>query len=288
MRGRMRFGVLAVLALWLALVEGLLGRGHAHPVHAQTSNDVPPDVVALLPKDATVVSAISGDLTNDNTAGWAALFTEQQTTPSGYPITISSVAVVLPDNTGGWTVKKMVSITAGGAPQLSLTDVGGVNAVVFSGIVGAHSQQLIILRWRNGEIATIFDQTDNTPNMALTDLDGDGVPEVDVQFSSYCQAYYTAPRLVAVWGWNGFQYVEDTQRYPDAIAAAQADVQNAFQRAQTDNWRPDGVACLHGALAYLADKAGDQATAAAECATALSIDPTWSAEWAPVACGAAT
>jgi hypothetical protein len=286
MRRRMRFGVPAIVLVWLALVEGLLGGGHTHIARAQTT-DVPADVIAVLPQDATVLSGASGDLTGDGALSWAVLYTQPDSTPSGFAITTPSVAAVLPDGNGGWTVKTTVSIKAAVGSRVYLADVGGVNGIVFDAGVGAHAQQMIILRWAGREFRTVFDQTDNTPNMALVDLDGDGVLEVAQQLSSYCQAYFTAPRLVAVWGWNGFQYVEDTGRYPTAIAAVQLDVQNAFARSVSDNWRPDGVACLHGALAYLADKSGDQPTAEAECANAHSIDPTWSAEWAPAACGAA-
>lgn len=281
----LRFGVPAALVLWLLLVEGLLGGGQARIARAQTT-DVPADVVAVLPQDATVLAAVSGDLTGDGATGWAVLYTQPDSSVTGYPITTPSVAAVLPDGNGGWSVGTTRSIKAAVGSHLSLANIGGVESIVFDAGVGAHAQQLIVLRWAGREFRTVFEQTDNTPNMALRDVDGDGVLEVVQQFSTYCEAYFTAPRLVAVWGWNGFQFVEDTGRYPAAIASAQADVQSAFTHADSDNWRADGVACLHGALAYLADKSGDQATAAAECANAHSIDPTWVAEWAPAACGA--
>jgi len=276
------FALMLAASCWLCAAVAPAARSTAR---AQTSN-VPADVAAALPQGATVVMGASGDLTNQGQTDWAVVYTLPVTLENGVTIARPSLAILLP-SASGWTVSATVTMDFGVGANVYLAGIGDTNAAVFTAGVGAHAERMIILRWNGKDFHTIFDQTDNTPGLQLVDVDGDGVPEVVKEFSSYCEAYVTAPRLVEVWGWNGFQYVEDTNRYPGAIATAWTDVTNAFTRANTDGWRPDGIACLHGALAYLADKAGDQQTANAECAKAHNIDPTWSAEWAPAACGAA-
>lgn len=279
--------LLLLLAVVLCgLPAGALPAKFPAIAHAQTPN-VPPDVTAALPQGATIVKGASGDLTNQGQTDWAVIYTLPVTLDNGVTVQQPSLAVLLPGSNGGWTTAKMVVMEFAVATDVYLAAVGNTNVVVFTGGVGAHAERMIVLRWNGSSLRTIFDQTDNTPGLQLIDLDGDGVPEIVKEFSSYCEAYVTAPRLVEVWGWNGSIYVEDTNRYPAAIATARTDVQNAFARATAESWRPDGSACLHGALAYLADKEGDQQTANAECALAHSIDPAWSAEWAPAACGAA-
>lgn len=285
MRGR-RTRWLAATVILAALAAALLRPvGGTRVARAQTM-DVPADVTATLPDGATVLSGASGDLLGTGETDWAVVYTLPDTSPTGMPIQTPHVAAVLPDGNGGWKVSATAAIPYAVAASVILADVAGTNGIVFTGGVGAHAQQMIILRWDGREFRKVFDQTDNTPNMALLDVNGNGLLEVVKQFSAYCEAYYTSPRLVEVWGWNGYQYVEDTGRYPTQIAAALAGIQSAFPRSVTEGWRADGVACLHGALAYLADKSGDQATADSECATALQIDPTFRAEWSPAACGA--
>jgi hypothetical protein len=119
--------------------------------------------------------------------------------------------------------------------------------------------------------------------MAWEDLDRDRVDEVVIRWLSYCgqwtapegdkPGWALGPRLPTVYRWDGTAYVNATSRFPELLAETEANVRATLARA--DNWDPKDRACLHGALAYLAAKAGNPEAAAAECSRARQMVPSW-------------
>lgn len=241
---------------------------------------VPADVAAALPDGATVVAAAQGDLVGDGEHDWAVAYTVPGTSPTGFPVAQTHVAVAAP-GAGDWSVADLLDPGFTLGATLQLADVAGTNAVVFTAGVGAHAQRMSILRWDGSDFATVFDRESNNPSLQLQDVDGDGVPEVVNRWSAYCQAYFTSPTLISIYRWDGSAYADATGDYPGLVAETRAGVRRAFDRA--GDWRPDGVACLHGALAYLGGKQGDADTVASECAAAAVLDAAWDAhvDWSP-------
>jgi hypothetical protein len=238
------------------------------------------DVAAALPPDAVMVVAAQGDLIGDGEVDWALVYTTPGVSPTGFPVPQTHVAVAVP-GAGGLSIAELLEpgFTLGGG--LEVVAVGSTNAVVFTAGVGAHSQRMSIMRWDGARFSTVFDKESNNPSFQFLDVDGDGVPEVVNRWSAYCEAYVTSPTVLSVYRWDGEAYGDATGDFPALIDEARSGVMRAFERA--GDWRPDGVACLHGALAYLDGEEGDASTVASECATAAAIDAAWDehVDWSP-------
>lgn len=242
------------------------------PVRAQTGEPaLPAEVAALLPAECTVHAAQPADLTGTGEQAWAVLYT----TPAADSefIQDAHLAIVVP-GAGGWVVARTVSIELVHVAELRLVALGELPAVVLRAGVGAHASQLAVVRWTGSEFATVFAGGSNSPGIDLEDVDEDGVPEVVNYWSPYCEAYAVSPHLVTVYRWDGAAFVEETGRYPDLLAAVEASVRAALEEAVT--WSSGGRGCLHGALAYLAERRGDLDAAAAEYCQAWTLD---SAAW---------
>lgn len=262
-----RFALVALLAPLVAF-----GLGGFRAALAGVPLLVPAGVAAALPPDASLVTATQDELTGDGTVDWALVYTTPGSSPTGFPVPQTHLAIAAP-GADSWFLAAQLDpgFTLGGTLQIA--DVAGTDAVVFIAGVGAHSQRMSVLRWDGAEFATVFDQESNNPSLQLHDIDGDGVPEVVNRWSAYCQAYFTSPTLLSVYRWDGVGYSEATGDFPALVDEARAGVLRAFDRS--GDWRPDGVACLHGALAYLAATEGDTDTVAIECGTAAAIDAAW-------------
>jgi len=252
----------AVIVALALLVLASLG---STPSAAADEPDVPPEVQALLPVGSLIHAALSADLTAGGQTDWAVVYTEDDHTFAD-----AHMAIVVP-GTDGWQIARTVTIAFALNSLIRLDTVGGVPAVVFTGVVGAHAVDLLIVRWDGESFATVFEGIGNAAVIDVQDSDGDGTPEVVNRWSPYCEAFAVSPLLVSVYRWDGAAYVEATGGYPDLLTEAEAGVHEALARSST--WTPEGQACLYRALAYLADKRGDAATVEEDCRQAAVIDP---------------
>ena len=90
----------------------------------------------------------------------------------------------------------------------------GLPEITFSGIVGAHSALLWVLRWDGSTLVPLFEAVSSTPVVSLSDLDDDGLPEIVLLQSGYCGSYAASPSFSFVFRWDGAGYRSASMRYP--------------------------------------------------------------------------
>ncbi len=116
-------------------------------------------------------------------------------------------------------------------------------------------------------------------SVILEDLDGDGVPEVVKSWSPFCQSHVASPRLSTVYAWRHGEYEVATGDFGDVLAKDRANFQAAVERAElstaTPVWTAGQKACLHDALGYIAQEAGEAAQAQAQFDQVRALDPTY-------------
>lgn len=194
------------------------------------------------------------------------------TTSGVQPPPDAELAIVLSTPAGMRLAKAVVQQFAQ-APQLAVEPVGGAPAAGMSYHTGANSQGLIVIR----ASAVVYDGV--ADSIELRDWDGDGSYEVTKSWSPFCQSHAASPRLTTIYAWQAGQYTQATARFPQAVSADVANFHAAVQRAAapqtTPAWTPAAKACLHDALAYLADLSGDTVQAAAERAQVQQLDPAY-------------
>lgn len=262
-----------VLIVPLSVLSGI-------PVKAQSTpaaTSAPAEVLAALPGDATPIAAVAADLIGTGEQQWVVLYTLE---PGGF--FGDANAAIVATGPDGWAIAQTLSIEGGNLAGVTLVDVAGTTAVALEATVGAHALAIEIGRWDGEAFRTIFAGSSNAPALDLADLDGDGVPEVVVGWSAYCEAYAVSPRLTSVYRWDGERYSAATRDFPDVLSTDRDGILLAEQRA--DAWSARGRACLAGALGYLAFERDDTEAAAAACALARGLDPEWWADWAAAFC----
>jgi hypothetical protein len=114
-------------------------------------------------------------------------------------------------------------------------------------------------------------------SVQLQDVDQDGSAEVVKAWSPFCQSHAASPRLDTVYAWENGAYAAATGRYSAVLARDTASFQAAVARSNstqtTPPWAPGDKACLHDALAYLAELSGNKTEADAQYAQVKQLDP---------------
>lgn len=125
--------------------------------------------------------------------------------------------------------------------------------------------------------AVVFDAV--ADSFQFRDLDGDGSAEVVKAWSPCSQSHAASPRLNSVYAWQNGAYAVATSRFPEIIARDTAAFQAALARANasqtTPAWSSQDKACLHDALAYLAELSGNTTKADAQYAQIKQLAPTY-------------
>lgn len=232
----------------------------------------PPEVLAALPEAATPAPSLPADLNGDGEPEWLVPYS----TPSAIAASNAALAIIARLPTG-WEVAKTLAIEGGALGSFWLVEVDGRLAVALQAVIGPHAVALEVARWDGREYRTVFAGASNAPAIEVADVNRDGLPEVLVGWSAYCEAYAVSPWLTTVHGWNGVRFEEATAAYPEVVAADQRAVL-AVARSAVD-WSARGRACLAGAAGYLAHLLGDPAGAAEQCARARALDAAWDEPW---------
>jgi hypothetical protein len=136
----------------------------------------------------------------------------------------------------------------GGSIAVEDINQDGTPEVTFSGIVGAHSAVLWILRWDGSTLVPLFAEASNSPTVGLEDLDDDGVAEVVLGQSGYCGGYAGSPRLTFAFRWEDGAYRSASWRFPsldDGIEDFAADLLNDPHGGAPD----DARVCIEHMLA---------------------------------------
>lgn len=240
---------------------------------------IPADALAALPAGVRPLSAITAFLTGPGIADpgrgvpdWVILYTASPPdTPSGDV----TAAFVTFSALGRYSALKSVKLEGVVGASIGTVQVGVRPAVVVSAGQGAHGIRTVVVRWDSdkSEFAAVFDGESNAPTIDVSDVDSDGMPEVVVWFSPYCESYAASPRLVTVYRWSGTSYVEATGSYPTLVRKVADDVRAVLPAA--GEWSANGRACLYWALGYLAERIGDVDTAAAQYGLAKATDPAY-------------
>ncbi|HLZ68968.1 MAG TPA: hypothetical protein VKV26_03570 [Dehalococcoidia bacterium] len=262
--------LLAVVLLGAALGAGGALR-QAMPAAAQAG--LPDAVLALLPANARIQDAAMADFTNAGTNGWAVLYATPTDIPGATALSNWSVAIAIPA-VDGFTLGTTVTIMDANVAGMTVAVVDGTPAVALIAGVGAHASQMSAARWDGAEFVSVFDGASDTPGFDLTDIDGDGQPEVVEAVSPYCRDYAESPQIVVVYKWDGAQFSEWAGPYPLALIADRL----AYARKvtmQMSDWDQDAQACVWGVVAFLTGRGGDAAAADAACNQAKAISPSW-------------
>ncbi|HEY3118349.1 MAG TPA: hypothetical protein VGK54_16515 [Chloroflexota bacterium] len=176
-------------------------------------------------------------------------------------------------NPTGWRVAMAVRKAFALAPTTEVADIAGTASVALSYYVGANSQGMLVVR---GE-AVVYDGV--ADSVILQDVDGDGVPEVVKRWSPFCQSHASSPRLSTVYAWRRGEFEVATGDFADVLASDRATFEAAVDRAELSTnflaWTDGQKACLHDALGYIAQEAGDDAEAQARFDQVAALDPTY-------------
>jgi hypothetical protein len=197
---------------WLVHPDGDRWRLAAADLHATVS------LAALadgLPSGTQIVQTASGDLRGRGVDDHVVLAGGPGRFPLLEPFVLfageGGLAPAVP-------LASFVHDTSPGGPagQVQIADVNhdGTPEVTFSGIVGAHSALLWVLRWDGSALAPLFEEVSSTPVVSLTDLDDDGIAEIVLLQSGYCGSYAASPSLSFVFHWEDGAYRSASMRYP--------------------------------------------------------------------------
>lgn len=172
-----------------------------------------------LPSGAPIIQTASGDLRDRGSDDYAVL----TSAPGRYPLV--EPYVILAGDTGlqpAVPLASFVSEAALGGPsgQVRIADVTGDGRpeITFDGIVGAHSEALWVIGWNGTTLTSLFEMVTNNPSMSLTDLDGDGIPEIEFGQSGYCGSYAASPVMVFAMRWEDGAYRPASSRFPEINA----------------------------------------------------------------------
>lgn len=205
--------------IWRVRKEGDQWRLIAGTLH-QTA-----DLVAIsdaLPPGVTPIQTDGGDLRGRGIEDLAVLLTEPGRFANVQPYVLFGTAgggfepgVPVASYLGTDAYGEPVGDVGGPAGSIAVDDVNrdGTPEVTFSGIVGAHSAVLWVLRWDGATLAPLFAEASNSPTVGLEDLDGDGVAEVVLGQSGYCGGYASSPRLTFAFRWEDGAYRSASWRY---------------------------------------------------------------------------
>lgn len=234
---------------------------------AQSPSATASGAAAALPSGAAVLDTKS--IGSGNAARQAILASMPQ--PSGAPPLIE--LAIVDKVPAGWRLETAVTKSFALGPKLETASVGGQQAAGVTYHTGANSAGLLVIRGNS----VVFDGV--ADDVQLQDLNGDGTPEVVKSWSPFCQSHVASPRLTTVYAWQDGMYAVATGQFKNVLAHDavnfQAAVARANQASTTPAWTPGQKACLHDALAYIAQEGGDSAQAQAEQAQVRQLDPSY-------------
>jgi hypothetical protein len=205
--------------IWRVRKEGDQWRLIAGTLH-QTADLV--TISDALPPGVTPIQTDGGDLRGRGIEDLAVLLTEPGRFANVQPFVLFGTAaggfepgVPLASYLGTDPYGEPIGDIGGPAGSIAVDDVNrdGTLEVTFSGIVGAHSAVLWVLRWDGSTLAPLFAEASNSPTVGLEDLDADGVAEVVLGQSGYCGGYASSPRLTFAFRWEDGAYRSASWRY---------------------------------------------------------------------------
>jgi hypothetical protein len=211
------------------------------------------DLAALadaLPSGSPIIQTASGDLRGRGVDDYAVL------TSAPGRFTLVEPYVILASDTGLQPAVPLSSFVkekalGGPAGQLRISDVTGDGRpeITFEGIVGAHSEVLWVIGWNGTTLAPFFEMVSNNPSMSLTDLDGDGIPEIRFGQSGYCGSYASSPVMVFAFRWEDGAYHPASSRYPEINDGLDDHASGVLAAYPTDSQWNGARACVYHMLA---------------------------------------
>jgi hypothetical protein len=236
---------------------------------------VPAAIAALLPQNATLLAAQQAQLRDDGSTQWVVVY--RVPGPNGatalYPPPSTHLAI-LQHAPAGWSIAKSVDQGFALAAHMQVLPIDGRMAVALQYGTGAHAAGLLIVRYDGVlDYAVVFDATSDA-GMAVKDLNEDGMYEVVRTWSPYCGSFAASPDLTIVYAWRNGRFAVATSAFPAVIAKDTATFQAALTRSGAD-WKPDGLACLHASLRFLASESGNTTEATAQMQEAKQADSAY-------------
>ncbi len=232
-------------------------------------------IAALLPQNATVLAAQQAALEDDGGTQWVVVY--RVPGPNGatapYPPPSTHLAI-LQHAPAGWSIAKSIDQGFALAAHMQILPIDGRQAVVLQYGTGAHAAGLLIVRFDGIlDFSVVFDATSDA-GMAVKDLNNDGTYQVVRTWSPYCGSFVASPDITIVYAWRNGRFVDATRAVPALIARDTATFQAALARPGAA-WKPDGLACLHASLGFLASESGNTTEAAAQMQEARQADSAY-------------